>query len=219
MSLVWPLFISYTELKKMKRSIFALSLVFISALGQSAFSQPAATPATNAQPGRIVIVDTSAFFDEKAGITRIVAATKQVNTELAARRTKVTSIVSRLKALETELTVYRTNAEKGVPFDTNAAQAKAAEFESMQRTGKFEEDEYNALAKKRQNEIVGAQYAAAMQALGDYIKTKGYGLVFDPSKDQGGFLLFATAQYDITKDFIAFYNAKPVTTAAAVPVK
>jgi len=203
----------------MKRSIFlALTLVFVSALAQSAIAQ-GATPANPVQPGRIVILDTSAFFDEKAGIVRIVAATKQVNTELAVKRSEVAAIVNRLKGLEAELAVFRANADKGVPFDANVAQTKAAEFERLQREGKYREEEYNALAKKRQNEIVGAQYAAAMQALGDYIKTKGYGLVFDPSKDQGGFLLFATAQYDITKDFIAFYNAKPVTTAAAVPVK
>ncbi|MEJ7622424.1 MAG: OmpH family outer membrane protein [Pyrinomonadaceae bacterium] len=200
----------------MKMSLLiSSSLLIILAASVAATAQ--ITPSATSQPGRIVIVNTGAFFDEKAGITRIVAATKQVNAELATKRADVTQLVSRLKVLESEIATARTNVQKGIPVDERAAQTKIVEFERLQREGKYKEDDYNAVAQKRQSEVVGVQYSAVLQALAGYIKQKGYGLVFDASKDREGFLIFATEQYDITKEFITFYNARPITTAAAVP--
>lgn len=202
----------------MRKSILLTSsLLIVLAASVGAIAQ--ATPAPASQPGRIVIINTAAFFDEKAGITRIVAAGKQVNTELATKRTEVQALVTRLKGLESEIATARTNVQKGIPVDQNAIQAKIIEFERLQREGKFREEEYSAAAQKRQNEIVGPQFGAALQALNGFIKQKGYGMVFDVSKNREGFLMFATDQYDITKEFIAFFNARPITAAAAVPVR
>ena len=195
-----------------KKFLFlSIAVTFVLSASALTFAQPAAA----APPSKIVIVNTNAFFDEKAGVNRIVTARKQVAAELAPERTKVTALLSRVQVLENEIARLQENAQKNIPIDQNAAQAKVVELERLKREGKYKGDEFNALVEKRQNEVVGPQFSAALKALGDYIKSKGYGIVFDISKDQTGFLVFATEQYDITKDFIAFYNSRPATAATA----
>ncbi len=170
-----------------------------------------------ATPSKIVVVDTAAFFSEKGGITRILTASKNLSTELAPKRSELQQMVSRVQQVEREVTTYRENVAKGIPIDEKAAQAKAAEFERLKLEYKYKEDDYNAFAQKRQSQVVGPEFSATLKALGDYIKSKGYGVVFDASKDQNGFLIFVTEQYDITKDFITFFNTRPPTAINSVP--
>lgn len=173
------------------------------------------------QPGaaapKIVVVDTAAFFDEKSGITRILTAAKALSTELTPKRTELQQMIARVQVVEKEVTTFRENVAKGIPIDEKAAQSKAEELERLKREGKYKEDEFNSMAQKRQAQVVGPEYSAALKALGDYVKSKGYGLVFDVSKDQNGILIFATEQYDITKDFVTFYNTRPPTAINSVP--
>lgn len=196
----------------MKKLYFAFAILLVSSI--VSLAQTAAVPAS-----KIVIIDTAAFFHEKTGITKIIAAGKQVSDGLATPRNDLVTLVNRAKAIEKEIEVFQENASKNIPVDKKTVDAKVAELERLRREGKFKEEDFNALVQKRQNEIVGPQYSAALQALEGYIRSKGYGLVFDVSKDQNGLLVFATDQYNITKDFITFYNTRPAAATAAVPPK
>lgn len=189
-----------------------LLLIFAAILSANAQTQPTAAVAS-----KIVIVDTVAFFNEKSGITRIVTAAKTLSTELTPKRSQYEQTVAKLQQVEKEVTAFRDNVAKGIPIDERAAQAKVDELERLKREGKYQEDDYNNLAQTRQRQIVGPEYSAALKALDEYVRTKGYGMVFDVSKDQNGILIFATEQYNITKDFIAFYNARPPTAINSVP--
>ena len=160
---------------------------------------------------------TTVFFNEKTGVTKIVAASKTLAIELGPKRNSVQQLVARIDALNKELDIFRVNAAKGIPVDEKTVQGKVDELERLKREGKYQEDEFNAMAQKRQSEIVGPVYAEVMRTLGEYIKSKDYGLVFDASKDQNGILIFASERYDITKDFIIYYNARPMTAIAPVP--
>ena len=84
-------------------------------------------------------------------------------------------------------------------------------MEKLQREGKFKQDEFKNFTEKRQNELLGPPYSEVLKVLEEYLKSKNFGLVFDVSKDQSGMLIFATEQYNITRDFIAFYNSRPAT--------
>jgi Skp family chaperone for outer membrane proteins len=174
---------------------------------------------TSAQPPKIVVVDTAAFFNEKTGITKIVSASKALATDLSARRTEVQRLVQRVDALTKELDTLRGNAGRGIPVDEKSFQSKVEELERLKREGKYQQDEFNALAQKRQSEIVGPVYSEVLKALGEYVKSKDYGILFDASKDQDGLLLYASEKYDITKDFITYFNTRPVTSISSVPVK
>ena len=189
-------------------SLVLLLFAAVSGLGQT-------QPGTAAS--KIVIVNTSAFFDEKIGITKIVTAAKQVNAELAPKRNEVEQFIARVENLSREIKLLQDNVGKGIPIDEKAAQVKTDQFEKWNREGKYRQDEFNSLAQKRQAEFVGPVFSDVLRALSEYIKSKGYGMVFDASKDQNGFLIFATEQYDITKDFITFYNSRPPTAITSVP--
>jgi len=191
-------------------AMFAIMIMANEGLAQSA-------PAGVAQ--KVVIVDTSAFFKEKTGITKIVAASQTVATELAPRRAEVNGLVARVENLNKEIATLQQNNTSGIPVDQRAAQAKMEELDRLKREGKFKQDDFNAYVEKRQQQVIGPVYADVMKVLNEYVKSMNFGMVFDVSKDQSGFLMYATDQYDITKDFIAFYNSRPTTTIAPVPSK
>lgn len=196
------------------KKLFLIALflgMFSSAQVYAQAGQPAGTTS------KIVVVDTAAFFDEKSGITRILTAAKTLSTELTPKRTDLQQMVSRVQVVEKEVATFRENVGKGIPVDERTAQAKVAELERMKLEYKYKEDDYNSYAQKRQGQVVGPEYSAALKALGEYVKSKGYGIVFDVSKDQNGFLIFATEQFDITRDFITFYNTRPPSAINSVP--
>jgi len=197
----------------MKHYLF-LFLVFGIFSALPVYAQPAQP--VGAAP-KIVMIDTAAFFDEKSGITRILTAAKNLTAEFAGKKSELQQMSARVQQVEKEVAAFRDNVTKGIPFDERAATAKVEELDRLKREGKFREDEYNALLQKRQTQIVGPEYSAALKVLDEYVNSKGYGMVFDVSKDQNRMLMFATAQYDITKDFITFYNARPPTAINSVP--
>lgn len=197
----------------MKRILFlGLLLTCVSTLPLAAQSTQGA-----ATVSKIVIIDTAAFFDEKNGITRILAAAKNLSNDLTGKRNELQQMIARVQQVEKEVSTFRDNVAKGIPIDEKAALARTEELDRLKREGKYKEDEFNSLAQKRQSQIVGPEYSAALKTLGEYVKVKGYGIVFDISKDQNGMLIFAAGQYDITKDFIAFYNTRPPTAINSVP--
>lgn len=178
-----------------------------------------ASAQTQGIASKVVVIDSNAFFNDKTGITKIIAASKSVVAEVAARRSEVQQLIQRVDAVSKDIEAMRGNAGKGIPVDEKTMQAKIDELERLRREGKYKEDEYKAFAQKKQNEIVGPVYSEVLKALGEYVTQKDYGLVFDLSKDQNGVLAFASDKFDITKDFITYFNAKPVTTISSVPVK
>lgn len=179
----------------------------------------AASAQQGATASKIVIVDTAAFFNEKTGITRIVSASKSLTAELAGKRGEVQLIVQRVDALSKEIDTLRGNAGRGIPVDERTFQGKIDELERLKREGKYKEDEFNAHAQKRQNEVVGPVYSEVLKVLGEYVKLKDYGILFDASKDQSGMLIYASEKFDITRDFINYFNTRPVTSISSVPVK
>jgi hypothetical protein len=59
------------------------------------------------------------------------------------------------------------------------------------------------------------------KAINDYATQKGYALMLDLAKmaDAGMVLSMDASKIDVTKDFIAFYNARPAGTATTATPK
>ena len=79
---------------KIFRAIAAVAFVAAISASVSAQTRPAGTPATSTTPtqttasvpdSKIALVDTDAFLDEKAGITKLVTAAKAVEAEFQPR--------------------------------------------------------------------------------------------------------------------------------------
>jgi len=60
-----------------------------------------------------------------------------------------------------------------------------------------------------------------VKALNEYARSKGYAVILDGAKlEQSGVLLGFDDKYDVTKDFIVFYNGRTggaATTATTAP--
>lgn len=196
-----------------KVSLFIVSLVFATVFTISAFGQNggAAQPSTV----KIGIINTFAFGDEKAGITKYVNALKAVNTEFAPTQNELDTMSTKLNNLAKEIQVFRDQAAGGkVPIDEKTVQAKVDEAEKLQRDIKFKQEDAKVRYEKRQQAVIGPVMQDIGKALQDFAKQKGFTLLLDIAKDEVGLLLaVGDEKIDVTKDFIVFFNARPVTTA------
>ena len=94
--------------------------------------------------------------------------------------------------------------------------SKASAIQDLETTIKRKQEDAKAKYDKRQDVVVGPVFADIGKALNEYAKSKGYALILDGAKlEQAGVLLGFDDKYDITKDFITFYNARPATASTA----
>lgn len=189
------------------RSIAAV-LFFAALFSVSAFAQTGATAPSGA---RYAVVDTSAFADDKAGITRFNTALKTLDTEFQPRRTELQNITNQFNTLVKDLETLRSSTAPVAPTTVSAKQEQA---ETLQKEIKRKQEDAQAAFARRQEQVLGPIYNDIGKAIGEYAKQKGYALIIDLSKDQNQMVVYTDlAQTDITTDFIKFYNARPAGTA------
>lgn len=195
-----------------KLGFIASAFVFVFVLGVSAFAQvPAA-------PGKIGWIDTGEFSDEKTGILKYVNAYKALANEAKPRETEMIGIQTKIQTITADLRKMQENT--AVPIDQKAAVAKRDEGERLSRELKFKKEEYDAFVQKRGGEILGPVNQDIGKAIADFGKAKGYVAIFDIEKlAQAGAILHLEPTANITKEFIAFYNARPAGAATAATPK
>ncbi len=197
----------------MKRfNTLAVSFVLAAIFAVSAFAQ-AGQPAVS----KIGWIDTGAFADEKEGVTKYMNALKALDGEMKPRVTELTTIQTRLKIISDDLAKMQANA--AVPIDQKAALAKQDEGQKLQREFEFKKKEYDAAVEKRSGEVLGPVSADISKAIQDFAKQKGYAVVLDiDALAKANVILALDPTSNITKEFIAYYNTRPATTATtAVP--
>lgn len=188
---------------KVVSSIFS---AFILALVFSAAASAQAAP-------KFGFVNTSAFGDSKAGITKLINANKQIDTEFAGRLKELQDGNTKLQAIANELQ----NMQKLPPaqFNQTAYSNKADEGDRLQRDLNYKKQDLERDVPKRRDALIGPITSDILKALDEYATKNGYTAVFDASKlVENGALLTLANSADITKDFITFYNARPAGTAA-----
>ena len=176
------------------------------------FISTSAQTATNTQTTttKIAIINSAAFGDEKIGITKFVSAVNTVNAPFMSVNTELTTMSTRLQTLGKEIDAAREQLSKGVAVDEKSIQAKVDEAEKLERDIKFKQEDAKARYQKQYQAIVGPVMQAIGTGLQEYAKQKGFSLIFDASKDDRGFLIaIGDDKVDVTKDFIAYYNARP----------
>lgn len=203
----------------MKRiTLAAASLIFAAIFAGSAMAQGANTAAP-AGPGKIGIIVVEAFGDEKAGITKYRAALTALQKEFEPINAKLRTDVTRYQTLGQEIEKLRQGPAPGVPApQPNPAtiQAKVDELQNLEKKIKRDEEDAKAQYEKRSAVVVGPIYNDIMKALNEYAKAKGYAVILDGVKlDQAQILLGFDEKYNVTQDFITYYNARPATAATA----
>ncbi len=162
---------------------------------------------------KIGFINTNAFNDAKAGITKLVNANKQIETEFAARFKELQDGDKRLQTIVNELQ----NMQKLPPaqFNQTAFAAKQEEGERLQRELNYKKQDLERDVPKRRDAVIGPISSDILKVLDEYAAKNSFTAVFDTGKlVEGGQLLTLATTADITKDFITFYNARPATAVA-----
>ena len=195
--------------------LIAANFIFAAVFAASAFAQ--------AQDTKIGLVNTLAFEDGKAGITKLVTASNTIATEFKQPASELETMYNRMQALQKEIQGIQT--QLGDPKTPAAVdktklqangQAKADEYEKMGRDFKFKQEDLKARLDRRRQAVVGPVYADVMRALQEFAVKNGYAVILDGAKlEEAQILMAFNNKFDVTKEFIAFYNARPAGTTAA----
>ncbi|MDT7808773.1 MAG: outer membrane protein [Acidobacteriota bacterium] len=182
--------------------------------GRTAPPRPAPVPGAVAQPvpdGKIAIIDSDAFSDQKAGISRLVAAFQVVEREFKPRRDQLQTMRTRYDALVKEI-----NDTKAVA-DQKALAAKADQADTLKNDIERQQQDGQRALEKRVKELTDPIFVDVGNALQAFAAQRGITLVFDVSKT-GNAMMVVNNAVDITDAFIADYNQRnPASTAAATP--
>ncbi len=192
----------------------AFSLIFAAIFAVSAFAQAPA-------PGKVGLVNTLAF-DDKDGITKYVSVLTSLEAEFKQPQTDLNTSITKYQALQKELQNYQDMISKGtkIPISDADVQKKADDLEKLGRDIKFKQEDLKAQYQKRYQVVVGPIYQDIMKALQDFTKQKGYAVIFDGAKlEEAGILMGFDDKYDVTKEFITYYNTRPAGTASTVQPK
>lgn len=188
--------------------LIAVSFVFAAVFAITAFAQ------TTAPTGKIALIDTR-FFDSKEGITKYVSAMTALDNEFKPDFTNLQTMGNKIKTLQTDITNLQKQITEGkVPVDEKSANAKVEEYDKLTREYKFKEEDLKVRYQRREQVVMNPIKQDIGKALDEFAKKNGYSLILDGAKLAGdGLILAFDDKSDVTKEFIAFYNARPATAA------
>jgi Skp family chaperone for outer membrane proteins len=188
-----------------KFNLAALGLLFAAVFAVSASAQaPAAA-------GKIGLVDTGAFFDDKpgAGIPKLKNAVNSVNAEFKTVNDNLTALSTQYK---TKVDEYNKLKSSTVPVSD--LDDKAIAIQDLETKIKRDQEDAKRRYDIRMGQVVDPINQDIVKALSEYARSKGYAVILDGAKlEQAGVLLGFDDKYDVTKDFITYYNARPATAA------
>ncbi len=199
---------------------FFVAVTAVSAFAQprsgTAPARPTATPATapatsaNVPDSKVAVIDSGMFQDEKQGITRVVTALKRLNIEFEPR-------IKELQNLDQQIQTAEASLQKAAPVqDPKVTQQQQDKIDAMKKDLQRKNEDYQAAAKKRLDDVRGPLYDDIGKALTAYAKAKGITLILDVNQVQGLFVM--SDAVDITAAFIADYNSKnPATASLTTP--
>jgi Skp family chaperone for outer membrane proteins len=200
--------------------LFAVALFLTALFALSGIAQTGGATSPNA--GKIAVIVTYNFGDEKAGITKYITAQKALETEFTPIDNELKAMNTKLETLANDIeNLKKLQASNPKAVDAATANAKVDEAEKIQRDLKFKADNAKINYEKRQQVIMGPIMQDIGKALQEFTKQKGYLMLLDAGKlEEAGILLgVGDEKVDVTKEFITFYNARPAGTASATPAK
>ncbi len=160
---------------------------------------------------KIVVIDSGAFSDDKAGITRVMNAVKQVEAQFQPQRTELQGMQTRYDALVKDLQA------KAQVQDQKVTAQQQDQAEQLQLQIKRKAEDAQAAYQKRMGDVLDPLQQDVYAALQGFAQARGISLIIDVNRNPSP-VIFAAESVDITKEFIAEYNrTHPATAAAAAP--
>ena len=169
------------------------------------------TAAVSVPDSKVALIDSSAFSDDKQGITKFVSALKRVNAEFQPRQTELQNLQAQIEKATSDL-------QKAAPVqDAKVTQQQKDKITQMETDFKRKGEDAQAAFNKRLEEVLGPIYEDIGKALDGFAKARGITLILDVTKVQG--IVSAADAMDITRAFIAEFNSKNPATASLTPAK
>jgi len=187
---------------KVFRIVVALAAFAVFALLVHTQTRPAAGPAN------VAIIDSSAFSDEKAGIGRVMVAMQQIEAKFQPLRAELRGMRERLATMRSDLQKKRQLQDAKLTAQQND------EADRLELQIKRMSEDAQANYQKESLAILDPLQKDIGTALTAYAQAKGITLLIDANRVP---IVYAAANLDITKDFIADYNR--THPAGAAPVR
>jgi outer membrane protein len=198
---------------------FAMSVSAQQPAGRPPAAQPtpttsapqAAAPTTVALPmSKMAVIYTDLFLDPKTGIAKFSSVLTKLNGEFQAVRNELTQMQTRGQQLEDEINKLQT-APAGTPIDQRSLQTKVEQLEQLKKDIQRKGEDAQANYNRRRQELFTPLQDEIAKALEAFAKARGINVIVDAASVP---LLYAADSIDITRAFIADFNAKNPVTAA-----
>ena len=198
---------------------FAMSVSAQQPAGRPPAAQPtptpsapqAAAPTTVALPmSKMAVIYTDLFLDPKTGIAKFSSVLTKLNGEFQAVRNELTQMQTRGQQLEDEINKLQT-APAGTPIDQRSLQTKVDQLEQLKKDIQRKGEDAQANYNRRRTELFTPLQDEIAKALEAFAKARGINVIVDAASVP---LLYAADSIDITRAFIADFNAKNPVTAA-----
>jgi len=203
---------------KIERLIAAVALLMTAAIvsvsAQQQQPKPAAPPAaTPAAPqtsvavpdSKMALIYSEAFLDAKNGIARFNSLLGTLNREFQPRQTELTALAQRIEQLTKEINDQRAVAAPA------SLQQKQDQLDQLKKDYQRKGEDAEAAYTRRRQEIFAPLQQDIGKALEAFAKARGITVIVDGSQVP---VVYAADSIDITRAFIADFNAKNPATAS-----
>jgi len=168
----------------------------------------------NLPTSKMAVIYTDMFLDQKTGIAKFNSLVTKLNGEFQKVKDDINGMQARAQALETEINKLR-DAPAGTPIDQRSLQAKIDQLDQLKKDIQRKGEDAQAAYNRRRQELFTPLQAEIGKALEAFAKARGINVIIDAAQVP---LLYAADSIDITRAFIADFNAKnPVTAATTTP--
>jgi len=193
------------EMISKKIFLFVLFVAFATAGAQRAAAQTGNVPA-----GKIAVIFSEAFQDSKLGIAKFTVIQTQLNGEFKKSQDELDAAAQKVQQLQDEITKLQNSA---TAVDPKTIQAKVDQLDQLKKDSQRKLEDTQQLYQKRRTDLLSPLQDDVGKALDAFAKAHGITMIIDGSQVPG--VIYATDSMDITRVFIAEYNAKNPAAAAA----
>jgi len=195
------------KMKVIRTSVLVLTAILISS---------AAVSAQGTAAGKVGLINMEALA-AKDGATRFINALTALDKEFETELKDLQALSDSINTKTQELQKLAEQARQpNSPVSNEALRQRNDELEGLKRQFTFKQEDLQARINSRRQVVVGPIYAEVRVALRDYALQKGYSMILDGGKlEEAGLLMAFDTKYDVTKDFVTFFNARPAGTAPA----
>jgi Skp family chaperone for outer membrane proteins len=200
-------------MKVFRTTLAAVAVAALTILVQTMLTTGATSAETippPAAPANIGIIDSSAFGDEKTGISRVNSAMNQLEAKFQPVRAEIRGMVDRLNTMRADI------GKKRAIQDAATTARQVEEADRLEVQIKRKQEDARASYQKESEVLLQPLQADIAKSINTYAQAKGITLVIDANRVP---IIYAATSHDITRDFIDDYNRTHPAGAAPAPAR